>query len=1231
MSDGGATFYTSDELARRARSSQKKARSRDAKPEDAFLVTGPTPYTSTGDPNLVTPITEPEMFNICTGIANKSKNPRGPNEGKGESRIRRVLERQDPSGAIRFSFAKDKYASDTLPGGAPIVDHLFVRAEAEADWAHLLPGLASIRQNRSPSIDHPPLTIQLTLGVSDELQFKNAIQFLKKRVKEIQSTYHVCQLAGDSESITIPLSAHQEIFEKPAGTPHMFRLAESGHSAKLIPTRLVIGHIGWCIDLRLPIDEDKNRNLLLVPGKLLPEFWELLREANSLVGVGITNDLNEFLKIIKALFGESQFFPRPIELQPIVRLAGFNLIRYAVGNLVWVFLGAILPKGECSNGDGRWHQAWTDLSKSHRAYLSGDVGQVAATFWVATNSWLMRIFPDIHVVTQISKISSGPELMNWWVLEVITHHMPKMPHNKTWEPGHSPTQMLEKIFLGIDGFEVFSALAPDWPSIVAGGCRFLHTARSFLIDRLPFLRQLDSDAWPLMYMEQYHLFTFGRREVSPQPSPVAPTTSPAIGPNPGMEGMISGPAREISCKQLAAAVVPGYGLRGLILEYARAFPSEGAKLLTRLDADVNAASYVLPYTQKVYEIVWGLRDLLTLLGKMPSRSSQWKDPYPLRDVAPKVKQFEGTAHKKISQNKVKALRLIANSRELTAAIAEGQEYPLPRLDQRSELKNLLHPKGTARLSRAEQVYMRIGAPAVKSKSRKRTHSSTLPGNAVDLRDHLRQRYGPPPTNLPPSDQALGTVTIDVKRARSRSHDRSSDDSWTGTPRKIHFRDYLSRDVIPTSLRHEDPIPERPATAAAAFIHIRVPDERTIHRSLPVAAAPTGPTKRSEPAGSNRQPEATRPLYSSGLPNNRIPELAAAHMTGYNRTSYHSSSVGHASGRGTSASGDVAVIELFKPLSINLKRLFIVGGEQARRMSCTFRLLLPHLEVRYINVPSADSVGFSIAASELNKYNLQFSYIIAWLYDERCFIQFTSGADLEISQYDLTAHCMGKVGVISRDQLISLCDESRPLIVAMQAAVGVNLLGPIPRFLATPCCNLVGHCTGMEDEETAKRFCSDVKATHLVIQRWVSEEGFGRTTVMCPHLELLLQLRADPWEGWLVPLLRSYGQEPEHLSHSGYSHLSKQLWERIEETYLDDGYQVEPGSSYDMERGQDEPATGPSNTVRGQGGWHVLGGRESSRKSHHAGSISMFHSSNYGVGDRQPLSRRRDSWGSDNWD
>ena len=266
MSDGGATFYTSDELARRARSSQKKARSRDAKPEDAFLVTGPTPYTSTGDPNLVTPITEPEMFNICTGIANKSKNPRGPNEGKGESRIRRVLESQDPSGAIRFSFMKDKYASDTLPGGAPIVDHLFVRAEAEADWAHLLPGLASIRQNRSPSIDHPPLTIQLTLGVSDELQFKNAIQFLKKRVKEIESTYHVCQLAGDSESITIPLSAHQEIFEKPAGTPHMFRLAESGHSAKLIPTRLVIGHIGWCIDLRLPIEYRRGQESELASG-----------------------------------------------------------------------------------------------------------------------------------------------------------------------------------------------------------------------------------------------------------------------------------------------------------------------------------------------------------------------------------------------------------------------------------------------------------------------------------------------------------------------------------------------------------------------------------------------------------------------------------------------------------------------------------------------------------------------------------------------------------------------------------------------------------------------------------------------------------------------------------------------------------------------------------------------------------------------------------------------------
>ena len=228
---------------------------------------------------------------------------------------------------------------------------------------------------------------------------------------------------------------------------------------------------------------------------------------------------------------------------------------------------------------------------------------MAMSCWLATSGWLMRVFPDLHIVTLVSKIKSGPELMHWWNNQVVVGRLPVMDERKQWEPAHSPQQIVETLFISQPGYEIFSALSPDWPSITAGGCRFIHTARSFLVDCLPILRQLEAAMWPEMYLEQYHLYLFGRREVPAQPSPTSPVSSPSICPNPDMTGMLQGPSRNITSRKLSEAVAPGYGLRGIILEYARAYPLEGAKFLSRLESTPDSAAQMLPHTTKAYELV----------------------------------------------------------------------------------------------------------------------------------------------------------------------------------------------------------------------------------------------------------------------------------------------------------------------------------------------------------------------------------------------------------------------------------------------------------------------------------------------------------------------------------------------------------------------------------------------------------------------------------------------------
>ena len=65
-----------------------------------------------------------------------------------------------------------------------------------------------------------------------------------------------------------------------------------------------------------------------------------------------------------------------------------------------------------------------------------------------------------------------------------------------------------------------------------------------------------------------------------------------------MTGMLQGPSRNITSRKLSEAVAPGYGLRGIILEYARAYPLEGAKFLRRLESTPDSAAQMLPHTTK---------------------------------------------------------------------------------------------------------------------------------------------------------------------------------------------------------------------------------------------------------------------------------------------------------------------------------------------------------------------------------------------------------------------------------------------------------------------------------------------------------------------------------------------------------------------------------------------------------------------------------------------------------
>jgi hypothetical protein len=94
----------------------------------------------------------------------------------------------------------------------------------------------------------------------------------------------------------------------------------------------------------------------------------------------------------------------------------------------------------------------------------------------------------------------------------------------------------------------------------------------------------DGQFWLRSYREEGLLLRLGRL-VSPGPSPMDPTSSTRLAPNPGLENIIYVPAKQFTRAVLNRSVFAGHPKRAAIIEYALFNPHEAPLLLLRIEQD----------------------------------------------------------------------------------------------------------------------------------------------------------------------------------------------------------------------------------------------------------------------------------------------------------------------------------------------------------------------------------------------------------------------------------------------------------------------------------------------------------------------------------------------------------------------------------------------------------------------------------------------------------------------
>jgi hypothetical protein len=243
----------------------------------------------------------------------------------------------------------------------------------------------------------------------------------------------------------------------------------------------MISHLNFTIHFRVPFEQGLHvasscqpaSYLTLCPITIQPAVQALIDAAGLFVGVGIHEDLKKFNELLELLSGQRLQFQPPIDAATVARLAGYNLSRYGVATLAWTLIGTTIPKGVVSVGDGMWHRRLGEIPEELQLYARCDTQLVAACFYLLVTCWVFHVMPEFDVITCLS--------------------VAKHPRHLLACSAHTRLEAMRLTTAGSKHQPRLALLTLDWPALTAGGCRYLHTARSWLHDRLMTVTAINSD------------------------------------------------------------------------------------------------------------------------------------------------------------------------------------------------------------------------------------------------------------------------------------------------------------------------------------------------------------------------------------------------------------------------------------------------------------------------------------------------------------------------------------------------------------------------------------------------------------------------------------------------------------------------------------------------------------------------------------------------------------------
>lgn len=393
---------------------------------------------------------------------------------------------------------------DIIPLEVPLLDLLAV--DSQRSDAYKVPSLDEIKlfqKNRGLDfLSHKPVSLaepipvkELVVGVSTDEEILEVWQWFDKQYATDQKIYPSGVISLDVEEIKIRNSDKNLILSSVGSSDPVTtgnQLAPNDRWYQW-PAKILLGNgLRYMVVVTWPAEQVKRgvdiyRIWPHRPQDLLIDFLASLPTA---VGVGVKNDTPSLSRHFSEFNPSHKLEMEPwMDLTTLAALCGWRLQATNMAALSMGILGGLLDKIS-SRADGLWCVPWDKLPQELKIYAIGDVKFGHMAFIVLSSILIRDIFPDPDSACYVADLSqhSLVKTVCKWIKESLTE-------TELWfDPRALPTDRKELIDCIRDRQEtatgklIYSYTPPrrvsrwadllgDWPTLSAGGPRYLHQVR----------------------------------------------------------------------------------------------------------------------------------------------------------------------------------------------------------------------------------------------------------------------------------------------------------------------------------------------------------------------------------------------------------------------------------------------------------------------------------------------------------------------------------------------------------------------------------------------------------------------------------------------------------------------------------------------------------------------------------------------------------------------------------